>query len=487
MRYCTIILCLCCTITFAQKKSLKSIDDFVVPQDIQAHISFLAADEMRGRDTGSPELDIAANYIMTQFMAAGVAPGDGKSFFQPVPLIRQPSPGKVELTLDVDGASGSTTGILMGGNAAQLNSPVVFLGHGSSDDFDKVEVRGKIVVCLFGSQESNRINEGIMNTSPAKRKLASARGAVALVEILATPGAPWGALQDYFSRSRISIQKELGIPHLLIQHAETGPLKSLMEKRAGSGVLVVDIAPAVPITGKNVVGVIRGTDPSLRDEYVAVSAHYDHVGVNKQAGQDSIFNGARDNAIGTTALLETARYFVRNPAKRSILLIALTAEEVGLLGSYWYADHPVIPLKQTVFDLNCDGAGYNDTSIATVIDFNRTSADELLKQACVASGLQLKGDPAPEQGLFDRSDNVNFAKKGVPSVNISPGVKAFDEELMKYYHQPADEVGTLDMTYLAKFYRAMLRSIYALGHAAAAPTWKAGDKYEAAAKALYVK
>jgi hypothetical protein len=488
MRYLTLFLLLICTVASAQKKSPKVIDEFITQQRIQSHLLFLAADEMRGRNTGSPELDITANYIMTQFMAAGVLPGDGKSFFQPVSLMRVPTPARVELALNVGGGSGTIDGLLLEGRSAQLTRPVIFAGYGTSADLDKVDVNGRIVVCLFGSEGATKVGEAMSATGPAKRRLVAERGAQALVEIMAMPNIPWSMMQNYISRRRIALQKDdSGIPHLLIENSGSELLRSLQDQRSGSGSLSVEVALPTPIPAKNVVGVIRGTDPALRDEYVALTAHYDHVGVNKQAGQDSIFNGARDNAIGVTALLETASFFSRNPTKRSILLIALTAEEVGLLGSKWYAEHPVIPLKQTVFDINCDGAGYNDTSIATVIDFNRTTADELLRQACTAAGLQLKGDPAPEQGLYDRSDNVAFARQGVPAVNFSPGVKAFDKDLMLYYHQPADEVGTLDMAYLAKFYRAMLRSVYALGNAAVAPTWKSGDKYEAAGKTLYVK
>jgi Zn-dependent M28 family amino/carboxypeptidase len=305
---------------------------------------------------------------------------------------------------------------------------------------------------------------------------------------MSVPGVPWGALSNYFSAPRVTLEgNEQTIPHVLIQPSDTDPLRSLLQKRNGQGRLAIDMPLPAPVFARNVMGVIRGSDATLREEYVAVTAHYDHVGVNRSAGQDSIFNGARDNAIGTTLLIETAQFFAKNPPKRSILLIAYTAEEKGLLGSHWYADHPVVPLKQTIFNLNCDGAGYNDTSIATIIDFNRTTADDLLRQACTAAGLMLKGDPAPEQGLFDRSDNVSLAKKGVPAVNVSPGVKAFDQELMKYYHQPADEVSTLDMVYLAKFYRAMLRGVLLIGNAKGAPAWKEGDKYEAAAKELYAK
>ena len=490
MRYFILIVVSCCTFAVhAQKKSSKSIVDFINERDIDSHIRFLAADEMRGRNTGSPELDIAANYIMTQFMAAGVTPGDGKSFFQPVSLVRQAAPSKLEFTLDVNGSSGMLTGLLLEGTSAQLTKPVVFAGYGTAADLEKIDIKGKIVVCLFGAEGSTSLADGIFRSAPLKRKLASERGAEALVEVMTTPDAAWSALRNRFSSSRLMIQSDnkTEIPHLLLQKSEVDPIKSLLDGKTGNGSLMIDRALPSPVQAKNVVGVIRGTDPALREEYVALTAHYDHVGVNKHAGQDSIFNGARDNAIGVTALLETAKYFTRTPAKRSILLIAFTAEEAGLLGSSWYAEHPVIPLKQTIFDLNCDGAGYNDKTIATVIDFNRTTADERLRNACIAAGLELKGDPAPEQGLFDRSDNVNFARKGVPSVNLSPGVKAFDSELMKYYHQPADEVETLDMTYLAKFYRAMLFSVNSLANDAQVPVWKSGDKYEPAARALYAK
>lgn len=471
----------------AQKKVFKSISDAITVREISSHLTFLAADEMRGRDTGSPELDIAANYLMTQFMAAGVAPADGQSYFQTVSLMRVQMPSKVEFVLESNNTKSGIQALLIQGKSSRVSGDVVYVGYGSIEDFDKNNVNGKIAVCLLGAQGTTSLSQGIQLAS-AKRRIARERGALALVEIVAVPGMPWGALANYFSKPRVAIQEdESGIPHILIPPSEQDPLKSLMSTRVGTGEVVVEVSLPMPLPAKNVVGVIKGTDPALSQEYIAVTAHYDHVGVNKASAQDSIFNGARDNAIGTTALIQVAKFFASHPTKRSILLIAATGEEKGLLGSRWYSDHPVIPLNKTVFNLNCDGAGYNDTSIATIIDFNRTTADELLKTACSQAGLLLQGDPVPEQGLYDRSDNVNFARKGVPAVNISPGIKSFDQELMKYYHQPADEVGTLDMNYLVKFYRLMLNSVLLLGNAADAPTWKAGDKYEAVSKTLYVK
>lgn len=282
-------------------------------------------------------------------------------------------------------------------------------------------------------------------------------------------------------------KEQAAIPHMYMKRPEAASFTKLMETRQGSGTLRINApAPAV-VDAKNVAGAIEGTDPVLKNEWIVISAHYDHVGVNKAAGADSIFNGARDNAIGTTAMLHAAKFFGKNRPKRSILFLAVTAEEKGLLGSEWYSNHPLIPLKQTVFNLNCDGAGYNDTTIVTLIDFNRTSADESLKEACAAFGLTLKGDPAPEQNLYERSDNLNFAVKGVPAVDVAPGTKAFDQELFKYYHQPADEVSSLNMNYVTKFHQSFVYAAYLIANAKDRPQWKPGDKFEEAGKKLYGK
>jgi Zn-dependent M28 family amino/carboxypeptidase len=147
----------------------------------------------------------------------------------------------------------------------------------------------------------------------------------------------------------------------------------------------------------------------------------------------------------------------------------------------------VVPLNKTVFNFNCDGAGYNDVTMATIIGMERTTAEADLAKACQAFGLKAAVDPVPEQNLFERSDNYNFAVKGVPAITFAPGTKAFDADLMKYYHQPADEVGSLDFDYLVKYFRAYVYANILLANNPAAPTWKAGDKFEAESKKLYGK
>jgi len=473
----------------AQKKVQKKIEQVVTAPDALAQLTFLASDEMRGRDTGSPEIDIAARYLATQFMQMGVAPvpGNATGYFQEFPLERIIAPKAGTLTLGNTVFAWHDDVLPLNGVGASLQGDVVFVGYGKPEDFETYDVKGKIAVALAGSPETVRPLRALLRESPPKNKLAAAHGALALVEVMALPGMPWGAVQSYFTADRIVLKKDPAqpLPHVILRNSESPVLKALLESRQAKGGLEVKGTAPKPVRGRNVAGIIRGTDATLNQQWVVVSAHYDHLGVKHNQTPDSIYNGARDNAIGTVALLETARFLSQHPPRRSVLLLAFTAEEKGLLGSEWYANHPLLPIEKMVFDLNCDGGGYNDTSIASVIDLNRTTADAHMRQACAAFGLGLGGDPAPEQTLYDRSDNASFANKGVPAVTLSPGIKAFDEALLKFYHQPPDEVETLDMTYLEKFFRAFVFAAIKIADDKALPVWVKGDKYEAAGQKLY--
>jgi Zn-dependent M28 family amino/carboxypeptidase len=170
------------------------------------------------------------------------------------------------------------------------------------------------------------------------------------------------------------------------------------------------------VPAKNVMGYIEGSDRKLKKQYIVLSAHYDHIGVAKvpkmeEGKLDSIYNGARDNALGTTAVINAARYFAKYPPKRSILFITYTGEEMGLVGSKYFADHPALPLEELVYNLNIDNGGYNDTTIVSVVGLGRTSADEDIKKAAASFGMSATPDPLPEENLFDRSDNVSLAEK----------------------------------------------------------------------------
>jgi hypothetical protein len=475
---------------FPQSKIIESIKEKVTRTSAEAHLSFLAADEMRGRDTGSPEIAIAANYIEAQFKMAGLKKS-GDSYFQQVGLQKIPPPKKVEVTLGSDVFKFRTELLLMAGQSFSSNADFVFVDYGTADDLRKTDIKGKIVVAYTGTKESTSGMEAYGVDSPAKYNLVKQNGGLALIEIVNFKDVPWQALVGFIGGTKINLNTDSEAanapPHLWMKKSEAPGLAKLIQERKLNGNLTVELSSPFPVPGKNVVGIIEGTDPKLKNEYIVLSAHYDHVGVKKNASPDSIYNGARDNGIGTTAILEAASFFASHPAKRSLIIIALCGEEKGLLGSRWYAEHPVIPLSQTVFNLDCDGAGYNDKTIANLIDLNRTTADEVLKAGCKAFGINLVGDPLPEEHLYERSDNFNFAVKGVPAVDFSPGVKAMDAELMKYYHQPPDEVSSLDFEYLEKFMRSYVYAATLLANSPVRPFWKAGDKFEEAGRKLYGK
>ena len=470
-----------------QKRVVQNISKSVTATETASHLAFLSADEMRGRNTGSRELDIAANYIATQFKILGLKPSAVNSYFQDVFLSKVFPPNSASFTIDTAEFILKDDILVLAGFNTTVEKEVVYIGYGTADDFEKTDVTGKIVVALAGTPQTKNAIGALRNDSPIKRELASAHKAAALIEIMMLPGVPWQSLVQFLSPTRINLNKETSapIPHLLLRNSNHQAIKLLQEGKSAMGKLQLLMPPTESIRSKNVISLLEGTDSKLKNEWIAVSAHYDHVGVKKNNSGDSIFNGARDNAIGTVAMLAAAKYFKQHPPKRSLVFIALTAEEVGLLGSAWYADKPVIPLEKTIFNMNCDGAGYNDTTMVTVIDFNRTTADEQLKKACQAFGLTLKGDPAPEQNLYERSDNFNFAKKGIPAVDIAPGIKAFDQDLFKYYHQPADEFSSLDMHYLEKFFRSFVYATSLLANDEERPRWKAGDKFETVGEQLY--
>jgi Zn-dependent M28 family amino/carboxypeptidase len=492
MRNPTLLLFVMASIfSFAQKNPVAEISRLVTKAEIEAHLTFLAADEMRGRDTGSPEIEIAANYIAAQFKMVGLKNAPGLSnYSHPVPLENiHPASGGL-LTLGDDSFNYKDHFIVFEGQNMEWKGDIVYAGYGSPDELKQANVKGKVVITLAGNRDSQGNAMAMFTAASGKYADAKAAGASGLIEIFASTQVPWPVLVNYFANTVTTKIKADGgaVPHIWLKDSDAAGIQKIRENSL-PGSIKIDGMRKVSVPARNVIGLLEGTDPKLKNEYLVVSAHYDHVGVQKNASpdKDSIFNGARDNAIGVVGMISTAKYLAQYPPKRSVLFIAWTGEEKGLLGSKYYSEYPVIPMKQVVFNFNCDGAGYNDVTVATVIGMERTTAEADLAKACAAFGIKAIVDPVPEQNLFERSDNYYFAVKGVPAITFAPGVTAFDSELMKYYHQPADEVGSLDMDYLVKYFRAYIYANVLLASNAKAPVWKVGDKFEAEAKKLYGK
>ncbi|WKN46232.1 M28 family peptidase [Tunicatimonas pelagia] len=476
-------------LAFSQVTSKNSIPNIVNQSQVEAHVRFLASDELKGRDTGSPELDIAAQYIASYFQGYGVQPLDSaNSYFQPVSLFNESPPTAATLSFQGEEFQLVKDMLLLAGDSLSKESPTVFVNYGMPEDLEGVDLEGKIAVALLGRPGDTNPQSAFF-ASPQKQAQVAEMGGVALVELYRSAQVPWSLLVRYLNSDQMKVggDAEEELPIVWLNDGQS-TLKGLFEEKSGE-IASLNIGSKIrqPVNTKNVVGVLEGTNPDLRNEYVVLSAHYDHIGANPQAtgAEDSIYNGARDNALGTTALLSAAKYFSENPPQRSVVFLAFTAEEKGLLGSQYYTKNPLVPMEQIVFNLNTDGAGYNDTTKVTAIGLERTSAQEAIASAAQSVGLAAIGDPVPEQNLYDRSDNVNFAKLGVPSVTFSPGITAFDAEIMKYYHQVTDEVGSLNFSYAEQYCEAFVQAAENIANLKKAPTWQEGDKYEEAGKQLY--
>ena len=469
--------------------------------ETEAHLRFLASDELEGRRTTDRGNNVAARYIAEQFRAYGLQQLEGaEGFYQKIPFENRVPPKESFLRWDETVYEHGKNMVVLAGDPIEIESNVVFVNYGwvdsvkGTDDYKGLDVTGKIVVSISGLPD-NQDPSAVFSSMKIKRAIAAEHGAVAMIELYKL-SFPWQFFKQYFGRARLDIaeEKEAGpsIPYIwLKEETEDAGLKLKKGKKTkfklNTQAFVIESKPS-----QNIIGMVEGTDPVLKNEYVICTAHYDHVGVGKQGGgpytaEDSIFNGARDNAMGTVSLLAAAKSIAAQPCKRSIIFIAFTGEEMGLLGSAYYADHPLVPLKQTVLNLNTDGAGYDDKTAYSVIGYDRVGLEEEFEKAAAQFGLKVIADPAPEQNLFDRSDNVNFAVKGIPAPTVSPGTTGFSEEIQKHYHQVTDNPDTIDYDYLLTYCKVFAHLSRLIGDKDQTPKWKAGDKYEDAGKALYGK
>ncbi|MEM9673644.1 MAG: M28 family peptidase [Bacteroidota bacterium] len=479
-----------CLTVLAQSPSDGSISSTIQVSQVEAHVRFLASDALKGRDTGSPGLEIAAQYIASYFQGYGLQPADSANgYLQSVTLFRESPPSEAVLSFQDQEFLQEKDMLILAGDSTTLEGPAVFVNYGMPEDLERIDLEGKIAVALMGRPGDTNPQTAFFY-SPEKRANIAEAGGVALAELYRSAQMPWSLIVNYLNSDQLKVQSpksDQGIPFLWLNDGQSN-LGSLFEENSGEAAsLSIGAKNREEVPTQNVVAIIPGTDPELKNEYVLLSAHYDHVGVNAKAtgAQDSIYNGARDNALGTTALLSAAQYFSKNPPQRSLLLVAFTAEEKGLLGSQYYAQNPLVPTEQVVFNLNTDGAGYNDTTKVTVIGLERTSAQEAIASASQSAGLEAIMDPVPEQNLYDRSDNVNFAKQGVPAVTFAPGATDFGPEIMKYYHQVSDEAESLNFNYVEKYCEAFVQAAENIANLKQAPVWQEGDKYEEAGKQLY--
>ncbi len=471
----------CSPSIFAQKQD---VEKHFASKEAIAQFTYLASDDLMGRDPIRPEMKMAYTFIAQELEKAGTKPlPGGNGYYQDIPFNLSSPPTKGSVQLGNFSFSQGQNLLVLDGNSFSGTYEVVEVGFGSVEEFAGKDLKGKIAISNVGGPNKFSPNQ-LFAEGRAKAKRAKDAGAVALIERFNVPSVPWQLVSGFLNRPQMGMaQGETGnLPYLWVEDLKN----ELTGTNLGNATLAVEGKVNRKIDGKNVLAMIEGTDPQLKNEYILLSAHYDHVGVGTpdETG-DSIYNGARDNAVGTVAVLNAARYFAKNPPKRSILFGLWTAEEKGLLGSAYFANNPLVPLNQVVYNLNIDNAGYNDTSIITVIGLGRTSADFMINEAVAEFGLTAKADPSPEQGLYDRSDNVNFARKGIPAPSFTLGFTAFDDEINKYYHKAGDEVESFDLNYAQLYWKSYILSAQKIANWSQKPQWNAGDKYEEVGKKLY--
>ena len=475
-----IFFLLSATISYSQG-IVEGITDEVSRQEIELHIRFLASDELLGRETGTPEIDIAAAYIAAYYKSLGVKTLPGMdSYFQTVPFYEVELPKEGSITIGGKMLDFSNDFATSFAKEVELNGSGVYVENTLSGK----DVAGKIVIqdaigngMTYQQALSTDYRDSILTT-------AKDAGAGAVLFLWNEPQLPWSRLQGWMHRKTLNPGKPEDpiLPFFYVNR------EALTDINNFDGEVTVSYSGREIniVNSYNVVGYIEGSDEKLKENYLLLGAHYDHVGGEFTTdGEDKIYNGARDNAVGTAAIMMAADYLSRNTPTNSVIFAAWTAEEKGLLGSKYFVENSPIALDKIFFNLNIDNAGYNDTSKVTVIGLDRTLDQDELTSAASEFGLEAVTDPAPEQNLFDRSDNVNFARVGIPSPTFSLGFTAFDQEIFKYYHNVADEADNLDFAYVTRYTRAFVRAVQKIASGETKTFWKAGDKYEDAGKALY--
>lgn len=429
--------------------------------------------------------------------------------------------------------------------STSVRAEVVYVGHGvhapehGYSDYDGVDVEGKIVAAFSNAPEIINNEERAFHASgKRKRQLAVERGAIGWISLRSRSSEeryPWARLKERMGKrfamtwvggdgAAANFYPELlGAATISMEASEAlfglTPLsfEEALEANENGEVASVNLGVEVSlsrrsehktVTSPNVLGLIRGTGPDFANEYIVYTAHLDHVGVRDDHGshdhgdseiaeeediddesgpKDSLYNGAYDNAMGVALMLETARALVEAPPKRSVLFIALTAEEKGLLGSDYFANYPTVPADSLVANINLDMPLFIFPP-ADLVAFGseRSSLQPLVESAAQDEGFSLTPDPLPEENLFVRSDQISFVRKGVPAVYLIPGFTSTNEDedgealfrdhLKNHYHEPSDDLSRpVHWDSARRFARANARIGFAVGQADERPEWNEGD------------
>jgi Zn-dependent M28 family amino/carboxypeptidase len=527
----------CADLTASGSESIRN-------QDLLRHIKVLASDEFEGRGPGTRGETLTVRYLVEQFQKAGLQPGNpGGGFVQNVPLMGVTAESTVSIVagarkvdLSVPGDCIATS-LQFKPEVKVNNSEIVFVGYGivapeyQWDDYKDVDVRGKTIVMLVNDpplpdpKDPSKLDEKMFNGRAMtyygrwtyKYEVAARKGAVAALIVHETgpAGYPYFVLIASHARENFDLQSANGnVDRVPVQGWLTlSKAKDLFTQGGHNfdalkeSALRRDFKPVLlnakatfeiknklrEVASQNVVGQVEGSDPKLKNEYVVITAHWDHIGINAKLEGDQVFNGALDNASGTAGLLELAEAFtqVETPPSRTVIFLAVTAEEKGLLGAKYYVEHPLYPLERTVANLNMDGINpWGRTRDVEVIGYGNSTLEDLLRVAATAQTRVIRPDSSPEKGRFFRSDHFEFAKCGVPALYLKSGVdyvgkpasfgkEKLDEYSERDYHKVSDQVKEdWDMSGAVEDLRLLFEVGWRVAEADKWPVWKPGSEFK---------
>jgi len=516
----------------------------VTADEIKSHIAVLADDSLQGRRPFTVGEEKTTAYISSQFKKMGLEPGNNGSYFQEVPMVEikgTPTP-----TMSIIGAKGSFTLKAVDDfvvfsrreqpSIAIKNAPMIFAGYGivapeyNWNDYKGLDVKGKVVVVLVndpGFKSGEKIFKGDTMTYYGrwtyKYEEAARQGAAGILIVHQTDPASygWSVIKNSNTGKKLFLQQadkhmsrcaiegwitDSVATKILASAGITGDIRAYARKKEFKAVplnmnLTVGLKNDLKYAmSHNVIAVLKGS--SRPDENIVYTAHWDHFGIGPAIKGDSIYNGAVDNASGSAALLSVAKAFseLKTKPARTIVFLSVTGEEQGLLGSEYYATHPVFPLNKTVGNLNMDALGfYGETKDIDITGKGQNELEDYVTKEAESHGWHTVGDKKPGAGGYYRSDHFNFAKVGVPAVDVNVGVESLTHEAGwgakqaddyndNHYHQPSDTyTPAMDANGMAQIANIMFNVGLKLSNETTFPGWKPGSEFKAIRDKMMVK
>ena len=468
----------------AQQALAPRIAERLTANSLRADVSFLASDALRGRATPSRGLEIAAEYIAAQFRRAGLEPGGDEGYFENSPYRRvTPDTAGLSLTFETGDAriaAGAASMNLLEAAALDLaHAPVVSATLNNAASLNALtaeQVRGKALLLIVPTDTPPSLTRGIPavidRLDPALVITVRSKG-------VARP--PRARLRDTSAHA-------FHVPVLAVWDP------AIRAAAANGKPATVSVHIAAPVVAgvklRNVIGVLRGSDAALKNSYLLLTAHYDHLGVRGKGEGDHIYNGANDNASGVASVIEIANALAALPVrpKRSIVFLTFFGEEKDLLGSEYYAHHPGFPLARTIADINLEQLGRTDDSegphigLLNLTGAGFTNIAEVFRRAGEETGIGIVTDEGNSDRYFASSDNLALAEVGVPSTTVSVSYEFPD------YHLPGDEWPKLDYSNMAKVDSAIALAVFEMANSRQAPVWNvANPKTEPFVKARVLR